>query len=81
MGNVSKDELFEKPLIWICELNPITLPLTSCLNPTTIATDIIIIANPKATPKVAIRIAGGETFFLPSLLKCIFFAINSSKFI
>ena len=47
--------------------NPMTLFLTSLLNPMTTATAIIITANPMAIPAIAMRTAGRETCFPPSL--------------
>lgn len=45
------------------------------------ATERIIAAMPIATPVVAIRIDGVETFrFLLSFEKCILLAMNNSKF-
>ena len=60
-----------------------TLPLISFLNPITIDTDRIIMAIPKATPHVAMRMAGGicsEPVFFPAR-EYIRLAINSSTLI
>ena len=60
--------------------NPTTLSRMVCLNPNTTATETIITANPMATPMVAMRIAGFETFRLSSLSLYIFLAMNKGKF-
>ena len=57
-----------------------TLSLISFLNPVTIETAIIIMANPRATPIIAIRIIGLEMANSFSFEKVIRRAIKSSKF-
>ncbi len=51
-----------------------------CLKPNTTQTDTIITANPTATPAVAMRIAGRDTFRLSPLSLYMRFAMNRGKF-
>ena len=46
-----------------------TLSRTSCLKPITTATDTIMTASPIAMPSIAMRTAGLDTSFPPSLLR------------
>ena len=59
---------------------PMTLSRIVFLKPRTTLTDIIITASPIATPIVAMRIAGRDTFFLSSLVPYILCERNNGKF-
>ena len=81
IGMVSKDFRASKLVIIISEPKPITLSRTSCLKPITTATDTIITASPMAMPNMAMRTAGLDTSFPPSLLRYTRLAIKSFQFI
>ena len=61
--------------------NPTTLSRMVCLKPSTTATETSITARPRATPMVAIRIAGRLTFCPSPSPLYIFLAMNNGKFI
>ena len=53
-----------KSATWMWEPKPMTLSWMVCLKPKTTLTEIIMTARPMATPAMAIRTAGLETFCL-----------------
>ena len=69
IGLASYEVLLSKFVTWICAPKPITFSRTSFLKPTTIATERIMTANPKAIPAKAIRMTGGVARRFPSLPK------------